>query len=190
MSSVKDGIDIRETLRNWHTGDIYVKELPPAKGKLDTIVVIFDEDNDDKYVERTVWFAEHNEESTLTFYATDPFSDLIAEGIARCQYGGFSLLFPPRNIPSTFEIANKLNIKKLSHQLAYGAMLFSEEKTVAYIATKKPDIKLRQMASKLKKKLIWIPLSSFSSETLIRLKKFHILNGHEVRSWATRFIGD
>src|SRR5690606_7465497 len=35
-SSVKDGIDIRETLRNWHTGDIYVKEIPPSRGKIDT----------------------------------------------------------------------------------------------------------------------------------------------------------
>ena len=31
-ASIKDGIDIRETLRNWHTGDLYVKEIPPARG--------------------------------------------------------------------------------------------------------------------------------------------------------------
>ena len=29
-TSVMDGIDIRETLRNWHTGDIYVKNFPPG----------------------------------------------------------------------------------------------------------------------------------------------------------------
>ena len=40
-SSVKDGIDIRDTLRNWHTGEIYVKEIPPSQGNLDSVVMIF-----------------------------------------------------------------------------------------------------------------------------------------------------
>ena len=34
-TSLKDGLDIRETLRNWHTGSLYVKEIPPSKGSLD-----------------------------------------------------------------------------------------------------------------------------------------------------------
>ena len=29
-TSIKDGIDIRDTLRNWHTEEIYVKVLPPS----------------------------------------------------------------------------------------------------------------------------------------------------------------
>ena len=33
-TSVRDGIDIRETLRNWHTGDLYVKVVP-AEPRLD-----------------------------------------------------------------------------------------------------------------------------------------------------------
>ena len=41
-SSVKDGIDIRDTLRNWYTGDIYVKEIPPSRGEVEIIVFLFD----------------------------------------------------------------------------------------------------------------------------------------------------
>lgn len=189
-TSVKDGIDIRETLRNWHTKEIYIKELPPARGKVDTVVIIFDEDHDDKYTERTVWYAEHEEESTLTFYATDPFSDLIGPGVARCTYGGLSLLFPPVQIPSAFELTENMNFSKLSHRLTYGALAFTQEKAIAYISNKKPDLKTKKMASKFKKSLIWIPLSSFSNETMQKIRKFHILNGHEVRSWAKNFIGD
>lgn len=189
-TSVKDGIDIRETLRNWHTKNIYVKELPPARGNIDTVIIIFDEDHDIKYTEQTVWYAEHEEESTLTFYATDPFSDLIGPGVARCTYGGLSLLFPPIQIPSAFELTEGMNFKKLSHRLTYGALAFSQEKSVAYIANKKPDLQIKKMASKFRKSLIWIPLSSFSNETMHKIRKFHILNGKEVRSWATRFIGD
>lgn len=41
-ASMKDGLDIRETLRNWHTGDLYVKVLPPSRGALDCVVMLFD----------------------------------------------------------------------------------------------------------------------------------------------------
>ncbi|MEE9275263.1 MAG: hypothetical protein V3V62_08140, partial [bacterium] len=41
-TSIKDGLDIRETLRNWHTGDLYVKEIPPARGSLDVVIFLFD----------------------------------------------------------------------------------------------------------------------------------------------------
>ena len=40
-TSVQDGIDIRETLRNWHTGDIYVKNFPPNRGSVDVVVMLF-----------------------------------------------------------------------------------------------------------------------------------------------------
>ena len=189
-ASVKDGIDIRETLRNWYSGDIYVKEIPPSRGSVDTVVIIFDDANDDKYPHRTTWYAEHEEESTLTFYGTDPFDDMIGPGIARCRYGGLSLLFPPRIIPSAFELTENSPFKKLSHRLVFGALHFTEERSVAYVSSKKPDIYLRRLASKLKKSLIWIPISSFSTETLRRLRRFHILNGKQVRSWASRFIGE
>ncbi|MBD3316764.1 MAG: hypothetical protein GF344_13335, partial [Chitinivibrionales bacterium] len=47
-SSVKDGIDIRETLRNWYTGDIFIKEIPPSRGAIDTVVIIFDDAHDER----------------------------------------------------------------------------------------------------------------------------------------------
>lgn len=190
QTSVRDGIDIRETLRNMHTGDIYVKEYPPSRGSVDTVVIIFDENHDEKYPQHTTWYAEHDEESTLTFYSTGPFEDLIGPGVARCKYGGLSLLFPPRQIPCAFELTRNSSIKKLSHRLMYGAFLFSNENSIAYIATKKPDIQLKKMASRMKKNIIWIPISSFSSETIRKIQKFHVLNGKTVRSWANRFIGE
>jgi hypothetical protein len=189
-TSVKDGIDIRETLRNWHTGSVYVKEIPPSRGKVDTVVIIFDDQHDERYPQHTTWYAEHPEESTLTFYATDPFGDLIGPGVARCRYGGLSLLFPPRSVPDVFELTKDMDFPSLSARLTFGALLFSAETNVAYVAARKPGVALKTIASRMKKRLIWIPLASFSSETVNRLKKFHILNGKEVRSWAARFIGE
>jgi hypothetical protein len=189
-TSVKDGIDIRETLRNWHTGNIYVKEIPPSKGKIDTVVIIFDAQHDSKYPHYTTWYAEHPEESTLSFYATDPFENMIGPGVTRCFYGGLALLYPPRAIPNVFEISEDLHLPNLASRLTYGAMLFSGEKNVAYVSSQKPSSEMKNLASKLHKHLIWIPLSSFSNETLRKLRRFHILNGKDVRSWASRFVGD
>ncbi len=188
-TSVKDGIDIRETLRNWHTNNIYVKEIPPSRGAVDTVVIIFDEDNDDKYPQHSTWYAEHEEESTLTFYGSNPFEDMVGPGIARCTYGGLTLLFPPRYIPCIFELTKNSPLKKLSYRLTFGALQFSKERFITYIAAKKPSIFLKKIASRMNKNLLWIPLSNFSSETLLKLRRFHVLNGKQVRSWASRFIG-
>jgi hypothetical protein len=189
-TSVKDGIDIRETLRNWHTGSVYVKELPPAVNKIDTVIVIFDEDHDDNYPQRATWYAEHEEESTLSFYATDTFGDLIGPGVARCTYGGVAMLFPPRGVPDIFELTGAMDVKGCAEQLITGSLMFSNEKNVAYIAAKAPTLRARALSKRFKKHLVWIPLSAFSNETLSRLRRFHVLNGKDVRSWAARFIGD
>jgi len=189
-SSVKDGIDCRETLRNWHTGSIYVKEIPPQRGTVDTVVIIFDGEHDDRYPHSATWFAEHPEESTLTFFATDPFAHLIGPGVARAYYGGLSLLFPPRHIPNTFDLTQGLNLSTLAEQLTYGAMMFSRETNVAYVSARRPSVRLKVLGRGLKRHLVWIPISTFSTETLRKLRKFHVLNGKTVRSWATRFIGE
>jgi hypothetical protein len=188
-SSLKDGIDIRETLRNWTTGGIYVKEVPPAKGRVDTVVILFDEDNDARYPSHTTWYAEHDEESTLTFYATDPLAKLIGPGIAESEYGGLSLLFPPRPVRNVFELPlGGSGFRNLAEQLVYGGLLNSEERSIAYVSARKPGLRMKRMAAGFKKRLVWVPMASFSAETLRRLRKFHILNGKQVRAWAARFI--
>ena len=81
-TSVKDGIDIRETLRHWYDGDIYVKVIPPCRGDLDCAVMLFDYPADPRdYPWRTTWFAEHAGESTLAFFATDYQQEMVGPGI-------------------------------------------------------------------------------------------------------------
>ena len=102
-TSVRDGIDIRETLRNWHTGDLYVKVVPPSRGSIEVVVFLFDVPADPQvYINRATWYAEHAEESTLAFYATDPMKNLVGPGIAQAEYGGALFLFPPRPIPDVW----------------------------------------------------------------------------------------
>src|ERR1700738_1875363 len=42
-TSVLDGIDLRETIRNWHEGRIYVRHLDKVAGEVDAVVGIFDD---------------------------------------------------------------------------------------------------------------------------------------------------
>jgi hypothetical protein len=126
----------------------------------------------------------------LTFYATDPFNDFIGPGIARCRYGGLSLLFPPRHIPNIFQIETDHRLPNHASRLTLGALLFSEEKIIAWVSDEKPDAHLNNLARFYHKRLLWIPLACFSHETITKLRQFHILNGKTVRSWASRYIGD
>jgi hypothetical protein len=190
-TSIKDGIDLRETLRHWHKGEIYVKEIPPARGSIEVVVFLFDTPADpEKYSWQATWFAEHEEESTLCFYAT-PFSqNLVGPGVAQSTYGGAMFLFPPRPIPDIWSDPRLAFASTLEERLLAGALLHSREAHVAVVSPVRPPARWRLLARRFRKTLIPIPLSRFSGQTVDRLRQFHVLNGHDVRSYAARFIRD
>ena len=189
-SSIKDGLDIRETLRNWHSGDIYVKEEPVQHSGMDAVVILYDENHDDKYPNQMVWSAEHNEESTLTFFGTDPFENMIGPGIAECSYGGLSLIFPPKPILDPFRfLKNNPSYKTLSEKIIWATCKFSRENNIAVLSKRKPGLRYERIAQKFGKKLVWVSFQKFNQEKLERVRKFHVLNGKEIRSIASRFIG-
>ncbi|QDV33084.1 hypothetical protein [Tautonia plasticadhaerens] len=188
-TSVRDGIDIRETLRNWHKGDLYVKVIPPSRGSIDAVVFLFDVPADPKvYVHRATWFAEHAEESTLAFFATDPMQNLVGPGIAQAEYGGALFLYPPRLIPDIWEDPRLRRLDTLEERLIGGALLHSKERHVALVCPKPPPASWRRLARRHGRKLVHLPLRKFSGQLLERLRTFHVLNGKHVRSYAADFI--
>ena len=188
-SSIKDGIDIRETLRHWYEGDIYVKEIPPSRGAVEVVVLIFEMNADpDQYPWRQTWYSEHEAESTLCFYATPYLENMIGPGIGQSTYGGCFLLFPPRYIPNIWEDPRLNFARTLEERLLAGAMFHTTEPQITLVSPKAPLLRWRQIARRLRKRIIHIPLSRFSLQTLQRLRRFHVLNGKEVRSYAARFI--
>lgn len=190
-TSVKDGIDIRETLRQWHTGDLYVKEIPPARGSLDTVVFLFDVPADpEKYSWRTTWHAEHQEESTIGLFATDFRQDLVGPGIGRAVYGGVFFLYPPRYIPDVWSDVRLPKFQSLEERLLAAAVFHSEERHVAVVSPCPLKASWRRLARDYGKKLIHLPLSRFSGRMIDRLRTVHVLNGKHVRSYAAAFIRD
>ncbi|TWU04674.1 hypothetical protein [Stieleria varia] len=188
-TSVKDGIDIRDTLRHWYERQIYVKVIPPSRGTLDACVMLFDSPADPrKYSWRTTWFAEHKEESTLAFFAT-PFADqLVGPGIGLSHYGGAMFLFPPIAIRDIWNDARLDYTETLEERLIAAACLHSRGRQIALLSHLPPGNGWRRLARRHKKQLIHVPLSSFSDEQVQQLRMVHVLNGHEVRSYAEEFI--
>jgi hypothetical protein len=188
-SSLKDGLDLRETLRNWHTGDLYVKEVPPSRGSVEVVVFLFEDPLDaDEYRWCSTWFAEHEEESTLCFAATPFHDNVVGPGVAVSKYGGLFLLYPPRAIPDVWEDERLAFARTPADRLVAGALLHSRERVVVLVGPRPPRTRWRLLARRLRRRILYLPLGRFSGQTVERLRQFHVLNGHEVRSWAARFV--
>jgi hypothetical protein len=188
-TSVRDGIDIRETLRNWHTGDLYVKVIPPSRGSVEIVVFLFEVPADPRvYTNRATWYAEHAEESTLAFYATDHMANLVGPGIAQADYGGALFLFPPRPIADVWTDARLDFVDTLEERLLAGAFLHSRERHVAVVSPRPPLASWRRLAARFGRKIVHLPLKRFGGQLLERLRRFHVLNGKVVRSYAAEFI--
>lgn len=188
-TSFKDGIDIRETLRHWYDGEIYVKVMPPSIGTLDCCVMLFDCPADPRdYPWRTTWFAEHDEESTLAFFATDFREELVGPGIAMATYGGAMFLFPPIAIADIWKDPRLEFADTLEDRVLAAACLHSRERHVAVLSPQAPGATWRQIASKFSKRLVHIPLSHFNDALVQQLRMVHVLNGKQIRSYAEHFI--
>ncbi len=197
-TSMKDGIDLRETLRHWHQRhqpahpkrlEIYVKEIPPARGNVDTVIFLFDTPADpERYSWQATWFAEHAQESTLCFYATPFLNNMIAPGIGQSRYGGALFIFPPRPIPDIWTDEALGFAKTLEERLIGAGARHSRETHIALVTPVSPKSRWRQIAKQFDRQLVPIPMSRFSGQMIDRLRRFHVLNGHEIRSFAAQFI--
>jgi hypothetical protein len=188
-TSVKDGIDIRDTLRHWYEGQIYVKVNPPNRGTLDACVMMFDSPADPRdYPWRTTWFAEHDEESTLAFYATDFRQELVGPGICMATYGGAMFLFPPVGIPDIWNDKRLDFAETLEERLLAAACLHSRSRQVALLSWLPPGGGWKRLARRFHKHLIHVPMGSFSEADVAQLRMVHVLNGTQVRSYAEHFI--
>ena len=188
-TSVKDGIDIRDTVRHWYEGDIYVKVLPPNRGKMDCAVMLFDSPADPRdYSWRTTWFAEHKDESTLCFYATDYAEEPVGPGICLSTYGGAMFLYPPIAIPDIWRDPRLDFTNTLEERLLAAACLHSQCPQIALVSAAPPGPAWRQLAKSYGKKWVHLPLGRFSDSTIQQLRMVHVLNGKQVRSYAADFI--
>ena len=193
-TSLKDGLDLRETIRKWVFEETpYVKEEPQARAKAGSIVIIFDEDPDpitgqEKYPWNFTWHGEHHQESDMAFYATDPKENVVGPGIAKAKYGGFMLTYPPMRVYDIWEDTYFDIAENKAERLLLAGIDYSLEKYIVYVAKKPPSKLAKQFASIQGKKVIFLPIGSFSKSFLEKIRIFHVLEGYHIRSYAHKYI--
>jgi hypothetical protein len=193
ISSMMDGLDIRETIREWPHGKIYVKEGRPIKGKVGSAVLIFDPDLPDRdkredFPWRVTWLGEHDQESDMAFYGTPAGEIMDGPGISRCQYGGFMLTYPPMRVYDIWKDPYFNVARNKPERLLMAALDYCLEKNVVYVAADKPSGWCQSMAARLGKKIIYLPIGIFSPITLKKIRHFHVLDGHHVRRYAKDYV--
>jgi len=187
-TSILDGIDIRETIRNWYKRKIYVRQADRLAGEVGAVVVIFDQDLEGRYGYLTTWLGEHQNESDMAFYSTFPFEHLVGPGIGRAEYGGFLMTLPPRRLFDVWSDADYEFAESKPERLLMAALDYSVERFVVYVAARPPRSIFRSIASHLNRKILYVPIGQLSPTKLKRLRVVHVLDSYERRAIAKEYI--
>ena len=186
-TSLLDGIDLRETIRNWHTGNIYVQEAMTIKGSVDSLVVIYDEDVS-KYPYTVTWLGEHYQESDMAFYATDPEERSAGPGIQKAVYGGFLMTMPPGRLFDVFHDPAYAYAENYAERLLLAGIDYGLERFVLYAAPKPPRPAFQTIAGRYGKRILYVPLAQLSPVMLQKIRTFHILADKSVRDYAKDYL--
>jgi len=187
-TSILDGIDIRETIRNWHRHKIFVRTANRLAGEVGSVVVIFDEDRDDRYTYLTTWLGEHQNESDMAFYSTHPFDNIVGPGIGRAEYGGLLMTLPPRRLFDVWSDADYEFAESKPERLLMAALDYSVERFVVYVAAKPPRSIFRSIAAHLNRKILYVPIGQLSPTKLKKLRVVHVLDSYARRAEAKEYI--
>jgi hypothetical protein len=187
-TSILDGVDIRETIRKWYEGRIYVRHFQKIQGDAGSVVVIFDEDRDNRYSYTTTWLGENQNESDMAFYSTFPFDNLVGPGIGRAEYGGFLMSLPPRRMYDVWQDPDYEVAESKSERLLLAAIDYSIHRYVVYVAAKPPRSIFKAIASRAGRAIMYIPLGQLSPVSLKKIRVVHVLDGYDKRDIAKDYL--
>jgi hypothetical protein len=187
-ASLLDGIDLRETIRNWHEGKIFVRNIRKIHGEVGSVVVIFDEDSQGKYNYMTTWLGENQNESDMAFYSTYPFEHLIGPGIGRAEYGGFLMSLPARRMYDVWADPDYDFAETKAERLLLAGLDYSIQKYVVYVAAKPPRSIFRNIAARFGRTIVYVPIGQLSPITMKKIRVVHVLDGYDKRESAKEFI--
>jgi hypothetical protein len=187
-TSLLDGIDLRETIRNWYDSKIYVRQFEKIAGDVGSIVVIFDPDREDRYTYLTTWLGEHQNESDMAFYSTNPFEHLVGPGIGRAEYGGFLMSLPPRRMIDVWSDPDYDFAESKPERLLMAGLDYSVQKHVVYVAAHPPRSVFRSIAARFGRNILYIPIGQLSPQKLKRIRVVHVLDSYSRRREAKDYI--
>jgi hypothetical protein len=187
-TSILDGIDMRETIRKWYEHRIYVRQYQKVHGEVGSIVVIFDEDRDNRYSYNTTWLGENQNESDMAFYSTFPFDNLVGPGIGRGEYGGFLMSLPPRRMYDVWQDPDYEFAESKSERLLLAGLDYSIHRFVVYVAARPPRTIFKTIASRMARTIIYVPIGQLSPVALKKIRVVHVLDGYDKREIAKDYL--
>lgn len=187
-TSILDGIDLRETIRNWHEQRIYVRQFQKVTGEVGAVIVVFDEDRDNRYPYMTTWLGENQNESDMSFYSTDPFEKIVGPGIGRGEYGGFLMTLPPRRMFDVWGDPDYDFAETKPERLLLAGLDYSIHRLVVYVATRPPRSIFRNIAARFGRTIVYIPIGQLSPVALKKIRVVHVLDGYDKREIAKDYI--
>ena len=188
-TSMLDGIDLRETLLRHHEGRIWVRERGREAGAVGSVVIIFDDDRSGgEFPYLMSWLGEHEQESDMALYATDPLQQVVGPGIMRATYGGFMLSYPPGRLYDVWRDPDYGIATSKSDVLVMAAVDYSVDKLVVHVGAHPPSSRLRDYAAARTKRIVHIPLGSLSPVSLRKVRVVHILAGRDKREIAKDYV--
>ena len=188
--SLRDGLDLRETLRHVDDGRLWVREEHTTPGDADAIVILFDvEDARHRYPFRMTWLGEHQNESDMAFYSTPPLDQVVGPGIFRAEYGGLMMLSPPMQLYDVWRIDDYRRLTSAPGEiLTLAALDYSKRRNVVHVAAQPPSARMQAVARRLGRRLLHVPLGRLDPERLQKLRVVHILDGRARRKEVKKYV--
>ena len=188
-TSMLDGIDLRETLLRHHEGRIWVREQGRDVGAAGSVVMTFEEDSDGtSFPYLMSWIGEHEQESDMALYATDPLQQVVGPGIMRATYGGFMLTYPPGRLYDVWQDSDYRMARTKPEVLLMAAVDYSVDKLVVHVGPHPPASRIRDYAAARGRKIVHLPLGSLSPVSIQKVRVVHILAGRDKREIARDYV--
>jgi hypothetical protein len=188
-TSMLDGIDLRETLLRHHEGRIWVREQGREAGAAGSVVMVFDDDRDGTAFPYLMsWLGEHDQESDMALYATNPMQQIVGPGIMRATYGGFMLTYPPGRLYDVWQDPDYSAAVSKPDVLLMAAVDYSVDKLVVHVGAHPPASGMRDYATAHGRRIVHIPLGSLSPVSLRKVRTVHILAGRDKRQVAKDYL--
>lgn len=125
----------------------------------------------------------------MAFYATPIQQKIVGPGIARCEYGGILMTYPHRRLGDIWsEAMYRRECRNKSEVLLMAAIDYGLDPHIVYVAAKPPRSLFRTLASRVGKKIVYLPVGSLSPQSIQRIRVFHVLSGHQIRQVAKDYI--
>jgi Mor family transcriptional regulator len=98
------------------------------------------------------------------------------------------MTLPPRRLYDVWSDPDYETAETKAERLLMAALDYAIERNVVYIAAKPPRSVFRQLAAKVNRKIIYIPVGQLSPAKLKKIRVVHVLDGYSRRAEAKQYL--